>query len=238
MPVVVSDINNDYSMKVYALLDNGANGTFCSQKLIRALKLQPEKAQISLNMMGTRLENISMERVDIRVQMPRNQGGFLLKGVLGCEHLNISVDNLVTQDELLRWKHLQDIVDKFSLPDVDHADKVHLLIGVDQPDVLAPRDTRCGEPGQPFAILTGLGWTLNGPAASGLMKTASAKFVETDLALQQSVECFWELEHNHQSEKIAFSVTDHQVISIIENQAHKKGNHYILPIPFKENPNN
>ena len=65
VPVVVSDVNNDYSMKVYTLLDNRANSTFCSRKLIHALKLQPEKVQISLNMMGTRLENINMERVDI-----------------------------------------------------------------------------------------------------------------------------------------------------------------------------
>ena len=168
--------------------------------------------------------------------MPRNQEGFLLTGVLGCGHLNISVDDLVRQDELSRSKHLEDIVHEFSLPDIDHTDEVHLLISLDQPDVLAPEDTHHGERGQPLAILTGLGWTPNGPAASGLMKTASANFVETDLVLQWSVEHFWELEHNHQPDKVAFSITDHQVISVWENQVQKEGSSYILPTPFKENP--
>ena len=72
--------------------------------------------------METRLENINVERVDIRLQAPRNQEGFLLKGVLGREHPDISVDDLVSQDELSRWTHLEDIVDELSLPDVDHAD--------------------------------------------------------------------------------------------------------------------
>ena len=84
-----------------------------------------------------------------------------MKRVVGRDYLNISLDNLVTRDEVNKWPHLQDITDKIGQPDIDLAGKIHLLIAVDQPDILALRESRRGGRGKRYAILTCLGWTLN-----------------------------------------------------------------------------
>ena len=52
VPVIVSGTNNCFSMNVFALLDDGANGTFCSKKLIRALRLETQRRSIKSSNMG------------------------------------------------------------------------------------------------------------------------------------------------------------------------------------------
>ena len=46
------------------------------------------------------------------------------------------------------------------------AKSVSVLIGQDNADLLMPRDVRSGKPGEPYAVKTLLGWTLNGPLAA------------------------------------------------------------------------
>ncbi|XP_052387105.1 uncharacterized protein LOC127933996 [Carassius gibelio] len=235
LPVVVSDRHKRFSMNVFALLDSGSNGTFVSKKLVNALKLESRKMNIKLNTMETKNLNVVTLAVDLRVEDAQQRNSFLMKGVLCRDHLNISLDSPVTQQELFKWPHLREIADEISLPDADLADEVHLLIGLDQPDILAPRDTCCGESGEPYAILTGLGWTLHGPVADG-STSVSANFIRTDHSLQQAVERFWKLDDpvhvNHDSQ----SVVDEQVVALWNKQAVKEEGHYTLPIPFKEHP--
>ena len=136
-------------MNVIALLDSGSNGTFCSTKLIHALKLKSRKMNVTLNTMETRNVNLNTLVVNLQVEDTQRQNTYLMKGVLCRNRLNISLENLVTPDEVYKWSHLQDIADEICLPDTDLADKVHLLIGLDQPDIIAPCETRRGEPGKP-----------------------------------------------------------------------------------------
>ena len=71
--------------------------------------------------------------------------------------LNIDLSGLANRYDLDQWHHLSDIV----IPKVN-ADKVHLLIGQDCSYLLFPLDIRKGQPGEPFAIQTFLGWLLVG----------------------------------------------------------------------------
>ncbi|RXN20822.1 hypothetical protein ROHU_014184 [Labeo rohita] len=111
LPVVVSDRHNRFSMNVFALLDNGSNGTFASKKLVHALKLESRKVNIKLNTMETKNLNVVTLAVDLRVEDAQRKNSYLMKGVLCRDHLNISLDNLVTQQEinptyLLRETHV------------------------------------------------------------------------------------------------------------------------------------
>ncbi|CAM4650186.1 unnamed protein product [Leuciscus chuanchicus] len=83
-----------------------------------------------------------LDTVDLRVEDAQQRNSYLMKGVLCWDHLNISLDNFVTHHEVFQWPHLKEI--EISLPEVDLADEIHLLIGLDQPDILAPRETHCG----------------------------------------------------------------------------------------------
>ncbi|KAF5893534.1 gypsy retrotransposon integrase 1-like protein, partial [Clarias magur] len=221
LPVVVSDKHKQFSMKVFALLDSGSNGTFASKKLVHGLKLESHKINIKLNTMETKNLNVVTIAVDLQVEDAQQRNSFLIKGVLCRDHLNIGLDNLVTQKEVLQWPHLQEIVDEISFPDADLADEVHLLIGLDQPDILAPRDTCCGESGEPYAILTGLGWILHGPIADG-STYVSANFIQTDHSLQQAVERFWKLDDPVHVNNDSLSVVDEQVVTLWNKQAVKE----------------
>nr|XP_055049230.1 uncharacterized protein LOC129434322 isoform X1 [Misgurnus anguillicaudatus] len=235
LPVVVSDKHNRFSMNVFALLDSGSNGTFVSKRLVHALKLETRKINIKLNTIETKNLNVVTSAVDLQVEDSQQKNSYLMKGVLCRDHLNISLDNLVTQNEVFQWPHLQEIADEISLPDVDLADEVHLLIGLDQPDILAPRETRCGRAGEPYAILTGLGWTLHGPVADG-STTISANFIQTDNTLQHAVERFWKLEDPVYVDNESLSKVDKQVVDLWNRRAVKEKGHFTLPIPFKECP--
>ena len=160
IPVVVSDPSGQFLMNTWALLDSGSNSTFCTKQLINALKLKTKQTQIQMTTLG--LENASVEALlaDVRVEDPTREKSYLLKGVLGRDQLNIKLDSLVTQDEIRAWPHLRDIAEHLHLPDTPLNDEVHLLIGLDQPDILVPRDICRGEAGEPYATLTGLGWSL------------------------------------------------------------------------------
>ncbi|XP_056307490.1 uncharacterized protein LOC130219206 [Danio aesculapii] len=235
LPVVVSDMHNQFSMNVFALLDSGSNGTFASKKLVHALKLESRKVNIKLNTMETKNLNVVTMAVDLCVEDAQRRNSFQMKGVICRDHLNISLDNLVTQQEVFQWPHLQEIADEISLPDIDLSDEVHLLIGLDQPDILVPRETRCGESGEPYAVLTGLGWTLHGPISNG-STTISANFIQADNSLQQAVERFWKLDDPVHVNNNSMSIVDKQVVELWKKQAVKENGHYTLPIPFKEHP--
>ena len=222
-------------MNVFALLDSESNGTFCSTKLIHALKLKSRKLNITLNTMEARYVNLNTLVVNLQVEDTQRQNTYLMKGVLYRDCLNISLENLITPDQVYKWSHLEDIADEICLPDVDLADEVHLLIGLDQP-IYFPLVRHGGvNQANPMQLLSGLGWTLNGPVAEG-WNTVSANFIQADNTLQEAVARFWKLDDPIHINDNAWSATDKQMVHLWEKQAVKEDNHYTLPIPFKDYP--
>ena len=102
LPVVVSDPEGSFSMNVFALLHSRSNGTFCSTKLIHALKLKSRKMNIALNTMEARNVNLNTLVVNRKVKDTQRQNTYLMKGVLCRNRLNISLKNLVTPDEVYK----------------------------------------------------------------------------------------------------------------------------------------
>ena len=74
------------------------------------------------------------------------------------ESLPIKEENVATVSDLDAWPHLRGV----SLPTATTTD-VELLIGQDCPECLVPRIVISGRKGEPYAVRTNLGWTLNGP---------------------------------------------------------------------------
>ena len=233
VPVVVSDTNNCFSMNVFALLDNGANGTFCSKKLIHALRLETQRRSIKLSTMESKNVSINTLAVDLQVEDCQRRETYLMKGVLSREHLNTSLNNLITVGEVSQWPHLQDIADDICPGHIDIADEVHLLIGLNQPDVLDPHEVRRGSPREPHAALTGLEWTHNGPVSEGYT-AFSANFMQPDSTLQQTEEKFWKLEDPVHLKDEPLSVTDREVLELWKKNITKEDGHYVLPILFEQ----
>ena len=128
-----------------------------------------------------------------------------------------------------QWPHLQDIADDICPGDIDIADEVHLLIGLDQPEVLAPREVRCGSPVEPYATLTGLGWTFNGAISEG--HTAfSANFSQAD-SINQSIN----LPNNYQVAKHRLDLLGKRLAKEPElKQRYTESIHFLLQKGYAE----
>ena len=123
-----------------------------------------------------------------------------------------------------------------------------LLIGQDNPSALTPLDIRKGNPQEPFAVRTVLGWTLNGPLVESDQSLAACNFIrsetEADVALSQQVERFWKLDvlPTSSETQTRWSQDNKKAVGIWENSASLVNGHYQLDIPFKnsrpELPNN
>ena len=191
--------------------------------------------KINLNSLESTCTNITTDQVDLHVEDTRHDMSYPLKGVLVRGKLHISMDSLVTPGEVAMWPHLCGIWDELCLPDADLSNEVHLLIGLDQLDILPPREVCRGVLCSQYATLTGLGWTLNGPCAAGQV-TVSANFVKSEDALERIVEKFWKLDSTPCVQDDVFSIADQQVLDVWSREVCKEELHYVLPIPFKQQP--
>ena len=115
---------------------------------------------------------------------------------------------------------------------------VNLLIGVDIPEASQHEEIRKGESGEPFAVKTKFGWTLNGPPRENEVATAQCcmmtKSQTTDLLSKQLQKYF-----NHESDKRVsddrrlISANDKRALMIFEEKTKMRDGHYVIAIPWQ-----
>ncbi len=142
---------------------------------------------------------------------------------------------LATSADLRRWDHFKDL----DLPQV-HESKVTILTGQDIPQALMPLEVRQGAPGEPYAIRTALGWTLNGPIVDEQSSMSSVcNFVhaanQEEVALNAQVERFWKLDTAHAlaGSQPRMSIDDKGVVDVWNKTLAVVDGHYQMDIPFK-----
>ena len=233
VPVKVKGHGEHHFVKTYALLDTGSTQSFCSEDLTRHLGICGKEDTIRLTTLDQKEVKVHTSIVHLEVADLDDAHLFSLPGVLTRPHLNIGLNSLAVQEDLSVWPHLSDL----DIPDVK-IDDVHLLIGQDAPDILIPREVRTGSKGEPYAIRTALGWTLNGPVTHHMEPKSSSSFFATpDVHLQHQVERFWRMDEvQNASSDETMSISQRKVLSIWENSLHRDGIHYTMDIPFKERP--
>ena len=218
----------------YALCDSGSNQTYVSRNLADSLSLSRkamviDKATIS----GT--QTIEVQLSDILLSNTEDNCTFEASDVIIKPSLNIRLTSRVSQDELSNWQHLKDI----NVPDVQ-ADDVHILIGQDCADLLKPLEMKAGRAGEPCAVRTAFGRSINGIVNNHMPRTRpspASYFVRKDQELSAQVERFWHLEDEHTTD-LHMSTEDKQAMSVWNASAVKIDNHYTLDIPFKtKSPN-
>jgi len=142
-------------------------------------------------------------------------------------------------DKTAQWVHLKDLAHMHR--QVKHL-SVELLIGQDSPQALTPIEVRRGQNGEPFAIRTKLGWSINGPL--DLMKRGAVSFgvfveevpknkLQCPL-LEKAIKRFWDIDEGEDPNKRGQLVEDQQVITMWKREGNRTGNHHQFPIPFRE----
>lgn len=227
VPVVVNE-----SFPTFALLDTASTCSFCTKKLVVALKLRGFVTEVKL----TTLSNDSDTRFSEVV-------AFVLKSKDGANSIRLSnvyvVDRIPVNNsdfDTRCYKHLSD------LP-LSCGTDVDILIGQDNSEALIPLEVRRGSKGDPFAIRTLLGWSINGPVSvNGPVSGEVISHFIVDSSLEQKVENLWKVENDGlHVDELSFSQEDVEVLEFWDKNTKLIDGHYEIPIPWKDDihvPNN
>ena len=218
-------------IRTYALLDNGSSATFCNEKLKLALGLKGKNCSMKLTTVhGTQQQETMM--VDLQISSPDGSVETELRNVHSVSNLPISSDHVATDKDIDEFAHLKTLKLPRSKPD-----EVGLLIGQDNCNIMMPLEVKCGEPGEPYATRTPLGWALNGPIRKEGRRNASANFVQCE-SLDRQLQRFWKVEDEPllHDPGVGPSIADRQALDIWERTMKLTDGHYQASIPFKQRP--
>ena len=233
LPLVTVKVND--SVNVTALLDNGSTGSFCSRRLVDKLGVRGYHAKYFLSTMNSVQDCKELEVVDLELAS------------VSDESMTMRLTNVLVVDQI-PTKSLQINVDKTMFPhlaDVPfHSSNgcVDVLIGQDHSEALVPLQVRKGKSGDPFAVKTLFGWSVNGvlPVDDLVSRSVVSNFISCDL--ENQVRKLWDVENAGLSQlDLAWSRDDQRVVSLWEREIRIEDGHYVLPIPWKDDidiPNN
>ena len=172
------------------------------------------------------------------------------------EHLAVSEDEIPTPASVRPWKHLESVASK--LPEYDPNIPIGLMIGSDCPKANEPHETIPSESDGPYAKRLKLGWSVIGPInkhiRNTVIKSNCTKIVPVEdvstgeaadhvFAVDNRVQDTWMTNmlremyftefSEARGETMGLSVEDETFLTIMENGIVKNGQHYQLPLPFR-----
>ena len=229
LPVVPISVND--KCDTHALLDSGSTSTFCTQDLVNELELQGHDVKYRLRTLNKEA-NVCTKSVSLKVASRDGRDVLNLSDVFVVPEIPVSVPVV----DLKKYPHLCDI------PLCQEVAHVKLLIGQDNAEALVPIQLERGGKGEPFAVRTLFGWSLNGPISSSgpAGKHVVNNFISCHVnvshdLLEDKISELWKVENEGLSdEKEAWSEDDRQVVKLWDAKVAFQDGHYVLPIPWRE----
>ena len=232
LPIVPARVripNSRTYVDTYALLDPGTDSTYCTEDLSKRLGAIGETQRLELNTLTQAGMEFDAQLVTLVVSNLADTERCLIPEVTVYPDLHISIDSKAERVELQRWPHLMDL----NIPETE-VREVHLLIGLDCPDLLRSSEERYGGRGEPFARRTPLGWAINGPLGIPSSISRRSHFVNVKRApLEQDLERLWDMEESH-SEEQGISVDDRRTLDLWNQSLKLDNGRYSMDIPFKD----
>ncbi|XP_012217595.2 uncharacterized protein [Linepithema humile] len=217
---------------VRALLDQGSEVTFITERLVQSLRLRRIKTPISISAVGC--VNAGTCRYAVNIQLCPCDSirpvlmstAFVLRSLTNYSPAPVSPE--------VHWSHLADL--KLADPDPVNADLIDVIIGADLFSDLLLDGIRKGEQGQPIAQNTIFGWVISGPTST---KSVSRKFTvqhcSSSLTLDQELRKFWEVEEIPR--QISLSPEEQQCKEHFRAMHSRNSDgRYIVRLPFKKGP--
>lgn len=236
LPVYVST-HDSAEILTYALVDSQSDTSYISEDLARRIS-EGEKTTLIISTLTSQFKRIHTLK-------HRN---LTLRGMNSAKRINLREafereipacrDHIPTTETAQRWNHLQHLAPK--IPPLLKC-SIGMLIGYDCSDALAPRQMVTGERGQPFAILTDLGWSIVGGScvpepntAMAITHRIKAREISTDEVLKVLEGDLHVADPS--SGDISLSQDERLFINLMERKTKYEAGRYSLPLPFKEEP--
>ena len=227
LPVVRVRVNG---VETHALLDSGSTHSFVKESFAKQLGLPVTHRRRDLStVLGSRSQNL--KHVNFTISPVDSDVKYCMTSCMVLS--DIPANPRRSEVDLRAHPHLQ------GLPlDQCSADQVTVLVGQDHGHLLSARDRRLPEGtgvGQPYAILTLLGWTVQGTLNGGRGDSdfkVSTNLVSAD-GLEHDLGKLWDIEREDETET-GWSADDRKVHEMWQNKITVSGGHYVLPIPFRD----
>ena len=225
MPTVSVVINKSY--KTHALLDSGSSKSFITSDAVKRLGLSGKTVTYKRSTIDTPCMTTSTKVVN-----------FILYSLDGSKSLTMS-NVFVVEEVPYTYSHFRDLsayphLSNIPISPVHPPAKVDLLIGQDNSEALVPLQVLKGNPGDPFAVLTKFGYSLNGVVPGSSPDCVSlavvSSFVHT--SIDAKVEVLSDIADDHvDSTPKSLSVsTDHKVLDICHGESIVFDSHVDVPI--------
>ena len=228
--------NGDCKLKINALLDDASTKTYINADVAAELGLRGHPQKVKVNVLNGQVETFETTPVECTLESLDGKSfkitAFTTNRVTG----NMRVTDWSTCAE--RWPHIKEITfhQLRSRPIVD------LLIGLDSADLhYSFKDVR-GEPGQPIARLTPLGWTCVGDLGKIDQHNATTNFVRTYFVSEEAemedlnvmLRQFWEIDNSGMESVPAMSKQESLILEKAEKSITFSEGQYQIAIPWKE----
>ncbi|XP_031549017.1 uncharacterized protein LOC116286605 [Actinia tenebrosa] len=240
LPVWLSHESNPSNrLKVYALLDNASGGTFVkelAQKMgiegseteLLLTTLQGTETELSKAINGLIVTNLMNE--DVSLELPRT---FTMQ-VIPADRSEIPIPDIVGQID-----HLREVSKE--IPPYMEEVEVGLLIGLNCPSALRPRDVVYGKETEPYAVRSLLGWYINGPINSSKCNSLHCNRILLDKQMASTTAKSYVVAQR--TKGTAMSREDWKFYQTVEDWiVHLEDSHYEMPLPLKDRniklPNN
>ncbi|XP_040172707.1 uncharacterized protein LOC120905736 [Anopheles arabiensis] len=207
----------------HALLDEGSTVTLMEQELARQLGVSGVLDSLCLQYSaGERRDERDSERVAVQVSSAEeNASAFSMADVRTVSRLSLHIQSVDVNELKRKYKHLQ------AIPAASYeAVSPRLLIGIDHYRLTRPLKTIEGQPGQPTATKTRLGWLIFGKCTdnandTSIVQPESSYHVcdcqgETSRA-DRMMAAYFEVEGYGPAKEPLLSKEDQRAMSILQN---------------------
>lgn len=222
IPIVTVKVNDCYD--ACALLDTASSSTFCTKQLVKSLGLCGRKTEYVLNTLSCSEERRS-DVVSLRVSSVGGEESLYLPHVFVVDEIPVKALSV----DVASYPYLRDLCL------TESKGTVQILIGQDNAEALVPLEVIKGKKGEPFAVKTLFGWSLNGPA--NIVKPVKHHVVShfiTACSLDEKVNSLWAIENAGLSrDEPSWSQNDKRVIQLWDKECRKVDGRYEIPIPWK-----
>ena len=218
------------TLKVNALLDDASSRSYLNSDVAAELGLEGRPHQLTVNVLNDNQERLDTKIVEFTIssldgKVSKSASAYTTERVTG----NMQVVDWSKMST--KWEHLQGI--KF--PSAGPRPIVDLLIGVDQADLLYSVEDVRGQPGDPIARLTPLGWTcignleMNAPG----VQTNFTFFLKDSDSLNDLVRRYWDIDEPPKIETV--NLDEKFARDTVANSLTFVDGRYTVGMPWKRN---
>ena len=221
MPTVSVVVNESY--KTHALLDSDSTNSFITSEAVKSLGLSSKTVIYKHSTVDTLCMTTNTKVVN-----------FILYSLDGAESLSMSNVFVVEEvpytyspfRDLSTYPHLSDV----PISPVHPPAKVDLLIGQDNSEALVPLQVLRGNPGDPFAVLTKFGYSLNGVVPGSSPDCVVSNFVHTSIDAKAEVLSSIPDDHDDPTLKSLSISTDCEGVDVCHGESIVVDSHVDVPI--------